>query len=180
MKRVSIEIKGVSPLLMHRFPMEPIEAIEKKSPQEQAQLALYEQDGIPYIPGVALQRALVQGATFSKGKGRGTLQKNVAAGVLLEEAQLPLPTKHWELDARPVTIPATKGRIVRYRPRFDTWQVAFTVSYDETLLTEDQLRRVVDDTGSRVGVLDFRPEKKGPFGRFVVVRWGDGTQPARK
>jgi len=29
----------------------------------------------------------------------------------------------------------------------------------------------VDDTGQRVGLLDFRPEKKGPFGRFVVTRW---------
>jgi len=31
-KEVSITIEGISPLLMHSFPMEEIKAIEKKSP----------------------------------------------------------------------------------------------------------------------------------------------------
>lgn len=31
--------------------------------------------------------------------------------------------------------------------------------------------RIVDDCGTRVGLLDFRPERKGPFGRFVVTKW---------
>ena len=33
--------------------------------------------------------------------------------------------------------------------------------------------RVAGDVSdnSRVGLLDFRPEKKGPFGRFVVTSW---------
>jgi len=30
---------------------------------------------------------------------------------------------------------------------------------------------VVDDAGVRVGLLDFRPERKGSFGRFMVVEW---------
>lgn len=38
-------------------------------------------------------------------------------------------------------------------------------------MAEEQVRRVVDDTGSRVGVLDFRPQRRGPFGRFQVVSW---------
>jgi len=33
------------------------------------------------------------------------------------------------------------------------------------------LRHIVDDAGSRVGLLDFRPERKGPFGRFIVIEW---------
>jgi hypothetical protein len=70
-----------------------------------------------------------------------------------------------------VVVPATKGRVVRHRPRFDEWRVTYSVEWDETLMTEGQVRRIVDDTGSRVGLLDFRPEKKGPFGRFVVVEW---------
>ena len=70
-----------------------------------------------------------------------------------------------------VVMPATKGRIVRYRPRLNQWKVSFDIEFDNTLITETQLRRVVDDAGSRVGLLDFRPERKGPFGRFIVIDW---------
>lgn len=173
MKRINVTIEGISPLLMHRFPMEPIEAIEKKEPKEQAAISLYQIDDKPYIPGVNLQRALVASATFSKGKGRASLQKPVAAGLFVDEELLFLngKTSPWVIDSRPVVVPATKGRIVRHRPKFEKWQVDFTISFDETLLTATQVRQVVDDAGSRVGVLDFRPEKKGPFGRFMVTRW---------
>lgn len=173
MKFVSVGIKGVAPLLMHRFPMEPVEAVEKKTPEEQAKISLYENEGTPYIPGVNLQRALVAAATYSKGKGRSTLQKIASAALFIEESALILNglTSKWVIDSRPVVVPATKGRIVRHRPRFDEWETHFTLSYDETLLTEAQVRRIVDDAGQRVGVLDFRPEKKGPMGRFVVTEW---------
>jgi len=58
-----------------------------------------------------------------------------------------------------------------FRPRLDQWAVSMTVSWDPTRLTMDQLRTVVDDCGRRVGILDFRPEHKVPFGRFVVTHW---------
>lgn len=173
-KTIEAEIKGISPLLMHAFPMQPIEAIEKKSPDEQAELSAYrDPDGQLFIPGVCLQRALVNGATFSKGKGRSSLQKNVAACVFVTPERLLLGEKKFEVDARPVVIAATKGRIIRYRPRLDKWAVRFSLEYDETLLDGKQVRKIVDDTGSRVGLLDFRPQKNGPFGRFMVTKWGD-------
>jgi len=76
-----------------------------------------------------------------------------------------------QFGERPVVIAATKGRVMRYRPRLDEWKFSCEIEYDETLLTETQLRRIVDDTGSRVGLLDFRPARNGSFGRFVVVSW---------
>jgi hypothetical protein len=65
-----VEIKGLTPgLLMHSFPLVPIEAIEKKTPAEQAELAAYRDPETRelYIPGIAVQRAFVSGATYSKG-----------------------------------------------------------------------------------------------------------------
>ena len=174
-KRINFRITGISPLLMHRFPLEPVPNIEKLPAGEQAEICLYRRDdGTVYVPGITLQRALVAGATYSKGKGRGSLQKPVSACVLIEDEHLPLAEQEYTIDARAVVIPATKGRIVRYRPRFDDWQVEGSVMYDPELLSEMQLRQVFDDTGSRVGLLDFRPEKKGPFGRFTVTHWEQG------
>ena len=95
----------------------------------------------------------------------------MAACVLVSPEYIGLGVSKYEVDARPVVVPATKGRIMRFRPRLDEWQVTFEIEYDADLLTEIQIRKIVDDTGSRVGVLDFRPERKGPFGRFIVTSW---------
>ena len=174
MKTVNVTIKGKSPLLMHAFPLVPIEALEKKSPQEQAEYAAYRDPttGELYIPGVAFQRALVAAAAYSKGKGRASLQKIAAACLLVspERASLGNGTEY-TVDSRPVVVPATKGRIMRHRPRLDEWECSFEIEFDENLLTEAQVRRIVDDAGSLVGLLDFRPANKGPFGRFMVVEW---------
>lgn len=173
MKAISVSIEGLSALLMHAYPLVPVEAIEKKSPAEQAELAAYRdpQTKFLYVPGPALQRAFVSGASYSKGKGRGNLSRSAAACLLVSPERVSLGTKDYEIDTRPVVVPATKGRILRHRPRLDKWKCEFQIDFDENLLTENQVRRIVDDTGSRVGLLDFRPEKRGPFGRFTVVNW---------
>ena len=168
---VRVTMKGTSPLLMHRFPLEPIEAMEKKEPKEQAEIAAYRdpENNSLYIPGVAVQRALIGAAVYSKGKGRASLQKQVAACVLVSPERIHLGTNTYTIDSRPVVVPATKGRIIRHRPRLDEWQMTFEIEWDPVLLTKKQLRTIVDDAGSRVGFLDFRPEKKGPYGRAVVT-----------
>ena len=170
---IEVTIQGISPLLMHSFPMTPIEAIEKKSKEEQAEYAAYRDPDTDelYVPGIAIQRCLIQAATFSKGKGRASLQKETAASVIVSPERVSLHTKKYSIDARPVVVPATKGRVMRFRPRLETWELTFKIEFDSVLMTEAQLRKIVDDAGSRVGLLDFRPERKGSFGRFMVVSW---------
>lgn len=173
-KVVSVTIKGTSALLMHAYPMvDPPKGWEKFDPAEQAKVAEYRDPdtGECYVPGLAIQRCLVGAASYSKGKGRASLQKQVAACVLVTPERCTLGTKEYKVDSRRVVIRATNGAIIRHRPRFDNWQVSFDVQYDTALLNETELRQVVDDAGLRVGLLDFRPEKKGPFGRFMVTEW---------
>jgi hypothetical protein len=169
---VETTIGGISPLLMHAFPIQPIEAIEKKTREEQAELAAYRTpEGVLHVPGVALQRCFISGATYSKGKGRGSLQKSAAACILVNPEYVELNSQEYTIDSRPVVVPATKGRITRHRPRFDKWELSFVIEFDDSLISAPQLRKIVDDSGSLVGLLDFRPEKRGPFGRFVVNSW---------
>jgi hypothetical protein len=33
------------------------------------------------------------------------------------------------------------------------------------------LREIIDAAGKRIGLGDFRPACKGPFGKFVVTEW---------
>ena len=172
---VAVTVEGISPgLLMHRFPEVPVESFEKLSPEDQAELAAYREPQTQelVIPSVNMQRSLVAAAAYSKGRGRSTLTREVAACLFVEPAYLSLGTdKIPAIDHRPVVIKATKGRIMRHRPWFPTWRVQFHIEYDSRLLTEEAIRKIVDDAGQRVGVLDFRPACKGPFGRFRVVEW---------
>lgn len=172
-QKFAVTIKGTSPILMHAYPLEPIEAIDKKPKEEQAEAAAYREPETRelYIPGVAVQRALVGAAVYSKGKGRASLQKPVAACALVTPERLGLGTEDYTIDSRRVVIPSTKGAIVRHRPRLDEWEVSFGLEFDDVLVSETQMRKVVDDMCSRVGLLDFRPEKKGPFGRAMVTEW---------
>lgn len=172
-KVIECTIKGISPILMHSYPLQPIEALEKRPEEEQAELAAYrdQNSGELYIPGIAVQRAMISGATYSKGKGRASLQKQAAACIMIQPERCGLGRSDYIIDARPVIIPATRGRVVRYRPRLDEWSITFEIEYDPVLLKEGEIRKIVDDTGLRVGLLDFRPERKGPFGRFMVVNW---------
>jgi hypothetical protein len=118
-KNVAIKIKGVSALLMNRFPLEPVEAIATKTPKEQAAIAEYRTDeGALYIPGVNVQRALMAAATYTKWKGNASLQKPVAACVFIDPEFIILDKQDYVIDSRAVVVPATKGRIVRHRPRF--------------------------------------------------------------
>ena len=32
-------------------------------------------------------------------------------------------------------------------------------------------REIMDAAGKRIGLGDFRPDCKGPFGKFVVTKW---------
>lgn len=172
--KVEVSIKGLPPgLLMHRYPLQPIEGLDKKPKEEQAEYAAYRdaKSHQLYIPGSAMQQALIAAATYSKGKGRGSLQKIVAASVFVLDSALLLGLKTYEIDERAVVIPATQGRFVRFRPLVPQWEAKFSLMFEENLLKEAQMRKVVDDAGSLCGLLDYRPNCKGPFGRYIVTNW---------
>jgi len=177
-QKIEVEVEGMSALIMHKFPLVPIEALEKRPPQEQAELAAYRHPdtGELYVPGENIQRALVSGATYSKGKGRASLQRTVAACLIVSPERVSLNKKEFEVDSRPVVVPATRGRVLRHRPRIENWRLRFFLEFEDTLLTSKQVREVVDNTGKLVGLLEYRPEKKGPFGRFMVTEWKNGSK----
>lgn len=172
-KQIKVTWKEKSPILMNRFPLEPIEAMEKKTKEEQAEIASYRhpETGELYIPAVNIQRALINGATYVKGKGRASMQKPAAACLIVTPEYILLGTKEYTIDSRAVVNPTTHGRFIRHRPRLDKWEITFFIEYDDVLISGKQLRDIVDNTCMRVGILDFRPEKKGPFGRSMVTLW---------
>lgn len=57
------------------------------------------------------------------------------------------------------------------RPRIPKWSLQFSVMFDETRGVDlSTLKALVEMAGRQVGLGDFRPAKRGRFGRFVVTK----------
>lgn len=132
------------------------------------------------IPGPNIFRGLIDAGTFHKaGRKQLTTGKSslIPAGMQLVELECPIINPFskdapvWEVDSRSVVNPATGGRMMCHRPRFDAWKISFTLEVDDAMFDERIVRMLVDDLGTKIGLGDFRPSRKGPFGRFHVVNW---------
>jgi hypothetical protein len=190
MTTIQVTIEGKTPLLMHRFTDEAqLSATsgtrastvgEMGTPREQAEKALYtdEQERVG-IPQPNLFRALIDAGKFFKaGRSKVTTQKSSLIPACLEIEELFILLDHrepWTVDTRPVRIPSTGGRILRHRPMFNDWRLAFTLTLDTDVMSAKLLREIVDAAGKRIGLGDFRPDCKGPYGKFVVTSWSEGN-----
>lgn len=186
MKEIRIKITGTTPLICNRFTDEAqISASngnrvatvgDKGSPKEQASKKLYiGNNGKPIIPQPNLFRAIIDGGKFFKaGKSKVTTLKSSLIPACLEIAGIEIPIKSrdgWEVDTRAVRIPSTGGRILSHRPKFNDWELEFTTHLDEEIMSPALFREILDAAGKRIGLGDFRPDCKGPFGKFVVTLW---------
>jgi hypothetical protein len=189
LETIHVTIEGTTPLLMNRFTDAAAQQLaggtstvmvgNKGTPREQAEKKLYvDEHGILHLPGTNIFRALIDAGIFHKaGRSKITTQKSslVPAAVALVELTCPIKgpdgDPKWEVDSRSVVIPSTGGRVMCHRPRVDAWRVSFTLEIDTSMFTAQLVRQLLDDAGKRIGLGDFRPARKGPFGRFVVVKW---------
>lgn len=175
--RLQIEISGVTSLLMNKFVDEAgIKKDKNLLPREEAAKVCYqEEDGRLYLPTDNIYACIISAGRFHKdGKNKITTARSslIPAGVMIdrEVAYFSEPT-NWEVDTRSVVNPSTGGRIMKHRPRLDKWKISFVLELDTKMFTEKTLRAIVDDAGNKIGLGDFRPERKGRFGRFVVTEW---------
>ncbi len=187
MKSIKVTITGTTPLLCNKFTdaaqMAATNATrlsttgEKGSPKEIAQQKLYisEQTGKPIIPQPNLFRCIIDaGKYFKAGKSKVTTIKSSLIPSCVDVEGVEFPIQHrdqWQVDTRPVRIPSTGGRILAHRPIFHDWALSFNVVLDTEIMSENLFREILDKAGRAIGLGDFRPDCKGPFGKFVVTKW---------
>lgn len=189
MQTIQVQITGRTAMLQHRFG-ENAEGESTKgtrriivqqagTPRELAEEVVYKDNDGFYFPGTWVFGALINAGSGHKIKGsRKSVRFVVPAAVRVVEEKIRLtngdgktPMEDFEVDSRPVTIPATKGRILRHRPRFEKWSATFNLKVNDTLLPPDFVNQLLVEAGDQIGIGDFRPEKRGPFGTFTVSRW---------
>jgi len=183
--RARVKIQGTRPLLQHQFGPEalPLEKGERtgvagNDPEEWRRTCMVTSDRQLFVRGTYVFGMLRDAARHTK-KGRGSIQTLVAATLQVEEERVLLdrwmPNGELSTDAsQPVYLdvcgvrnPVTKARNVRYRLAASSgWKTSFTLAWDKTIVNREQMRAVINDAGTLVGLADGRGVG---YGRFSVV-----------
>jgi hypothetical protein len=61
-----------------------------------------------------------------------------------------------------------QASIIRTRAIFRNWGLKFSVILDPTVMDESTLKTAIENAGKLVGIGDWRPEKNGSFGRYIL------------
>lgn len=191
MLRVKIKIEGASPMLQNAMTPEVLQSLwtpDKKAktagrplPREHANSRVYKDaQGRPYVPGVNLMACLIAAGVFLRADGKrqfSTAKSSILPGLItLEESDIMLLDREgkpaaWEVDMRRGVNPNGNEAVAVVRPRFDEWTMTFHLNIVDEQVPESKIRDLVDIAGRSIGLGDFRPARKGTFGRFKVVTW---------
>jgi len=178
-ERYHVRIKGVRPLLMHS----PRGLMEKETtrrgkqvdPQKEAEIGLYRSpEGKICVPARVIKACIREASKDYKvpGRGKKTFRDFVKAGIIVEPDYIPLiipdgrdPEEAWELDLQPAVV--QRSRIIRARPRFDEWELEFTVNIVDPIIRGENLKAFLETAGRFHGICDGRPE----YGLFQLVEF---------
>jgi len=174
--RYLVEVKGVSPLLMNRFiPEQIVETRVRRSNANDVSVEdkLYlTEDGRPYVPNTYIRNSLIEAGKSIriKGRGKSTYSKLLGSSLIVQpDAILIDSTSGWEPFTTTAVNPTTKGRVMVTRPMFKDWKLSFeAVVLDD--IPEEVFRDILDEAGRYVGIGDWRPAKKGMYGKFIVTK----------
>lgn len=187
MKKFLVRVKGVAPLLMHKFSVSAsagLSATVKKrksgppDPAVEAEESAYRLDlvekggkGQLCLPAEHFLQSMiaVSGMFQIQGQGKKSYRDNIKGNILVEPDFIGLSNGQgklydYKIDVRPVRIKA--ARINRARPLLsDGWIAEFTIIVsDPNAVPTEVLNAILVSAGQTKGVGDYRPR----FGRFMV------------
>ena len=174
--KVNVTIEGSTPLLMNRFRDASIEgkSIKKGEAKEtniEDKLYLTAEDK-PYIPAVYFWRALIDAGKRLqvRGQKKATYSKIVGSCVEINPAAIMIKGSYKPYRTSAVN-PMTKGRMMVTRPMFEKWSCTFEISVAGDEISAETMNTLVINAGQTTGIGDWRPEKKGMYGKFIVTKF---------
>ena len=170
----------------------PLEKQERQGvagndPSEWRKTVLVTRDGQLFIRGNYAFGAMREAARYTK-RGRASLMKPIAATLQVAEDRIFIdrwmpnfpndreynsefenpppqdPESPVYLDVRGVINPSTRGRNVRYRVAASPgWSAEFTLVFDKTIISREEMEAIAHDAGALVGVGSGRAIGMGRF-----------------
>ena len=180
---VNVTIEGVTPLLMHKMSVAGLSkkprTAETDYSDEWKSTAYLNERGHLVCPSANIESMLMNA---SKGRKIGKhAEAKFMPQVTIQEFE---PTIH--MNGNPITLDTVaennwidirsvvinKNRVVRSRICIPVgWELRFTVVVKTPMISADELRDLLDTAGEIVGLMDYRPEKRGKFGQFEVTKF---------
>lgn len=193
-RRFSIPIIGVTPLIVHKFSEKAKKQIEDKQqkkakgakeardPNAEFLAALYTMPGsgepgsptAEYgIPAAGFKNAARSACRYVDG-----MAMTFARGAfhVLEDAGGLVRIDYDEMRMREDTVRLCgPGGVLdlRYRPEFTGWRCVVQVRYNAAAISPEQIVNLFNVAGFSVGLCEWRPEKNGSYGMFEVQVSGD-------
>lgn len=197
LKKYSVHLKSLSPLIMHSDklcnPLDPltkqmkeITKIRKKQDEHYLAMAklewnasIYFDDEVGiYLPSKCLQGCFKAAARkFKQGKNTKAVTIDCALGTPLIGYEGKTPEMLWEvlnkkgsqLHVFATSVCVNKARVIRTLPIFQTWEAKFDLYLNVELLSEQELTTIIETAGLEYGLCELRPERAtGICGRFSL------------
>jgi len=175
-EKISITIEGTTPILFNRFRDTQIEGKSKKRTGAMAEFdiedKLYQDEkGKTQLPAVYLKNCIVEASKQFKivGKGKSTYSKLIASTIEINPFYIELKADKYEVFRISAVNPMTKGRMMIERPMYKKWNASFEIILNDEAVPTSVINEILEHAGKYVGVGDWRPEKKGMFGKFIIT-----------
>lgn len=188
MKNIEFKIIGKTAFLFNKFNIENVSNKSKvksgsagNDPEEWKLKCIAEGKNL-YLPGYYIFSCLSEGGNYVK-EGRGSIKKKLMGCLLINTPkfylnyELPKDIDEIEtedlskdssqkiyLDVRAVKNPMTKGKNVRYRLAMcPGWSTNVIAEWDDTIISKENMKQVIESAGKFVGVGDARLLGYGRF-----------------
>lgn len=191
MIKVKVLCVGVSPILMNPATEELLDqldggagarkpkVVDEDSKIKAEKKIIKDESGQIGIPTEYMFACLVEAGRLIKIDSRRSISTKdstlLPSFLVIEDTFLPFHDQEakWEVDRRRGMLhnAGKETAVCITRPKFKEWAFAVNISIDEKEIATDKVKNLFGKAGSSVGLGDFRPAKRGPFGRFIIDRW---------
>lgn len=174
--KLIIDVEGDTSLICHKWSEKAKKQIkdkqakkakaakEARDPEAEYIASLYQHpEGGFGFPAIGFKKAMVGACRYADA-----IPMTVARGGFFVEGELIKINGTPEMREDMVRIGMGTSDI-RYRGEFKSWSATIEISYNESILSPEQIVNLLNIAGFAVGVGEHRPEKDGPYGRFHVV-----------
>lgn len=184
-----VPIVSTAPLIMHNWSAKAKQKMldtqqkrasikEPRNPEEEYESSFYRAKTGYGFPAIGFKSATVEAARFyDKSVTKvGLRQFLFFKGEFSDnDIQALFPIEGEPRMRQDMVTVGVSGTDLRYRAEFPEWSTVLVVTYVTSSLTQDSVLSLIGAAGLGVGIGDWRPEKGGDFGTFMLDPTRDMT-----
>ena len=187
MRKIRVTINGTSPLIEHSpkcvNPLHPIAremktytSKRKKTEDDLMKISdlewesgVYWDDNVGLVmPNECLSAAFLEGAKMNKNGSAFQKYVHILSSIIPVDIGEAQSYERMKIDPRfrdVRTVCVMKARVLRTRPRFNTWRCVFDMMFDEAKIDTAAIIMAIENAGNYIGLCEMR---KMGYGRFAA------------